>query len=180
MRLPFERMVAMSVEFDDIVDMKYTCGLLLLFCAAPVFCQDARSTVADKPETSNWSKLGPTVEGSNGFTLSGRGIRLNGSGLYELWVKISPTNRGSFVKRYRLPGGSSYVLQYATVDCRGNTLSLERTAAFNSHDVQIEGKLDGIIPASKKDAVKPGSIGETLFKYICEGPNPPATDNAFR
>ncbi len=151
--------------------MRYVLLLLVLAFAAPVFGQDPKPAAAENPRTANWSKLGPTVEGPRGFTLSGRGIRLNASGQYELWVKIVPTEQSSFVRRYDLPHATGYVLQYATVDCGKKLLSLERTAIFDRSNGPLEGKITGITPSSKRGTVKPGSIGETIFKYICEDPS---------
>lgn len=159
----------------DIVGMRYL--LVLLVFAMPVFGQDVNSTGAENPQTANWSKLGPAVEGSRGFALSGRGMRINRSGQYELWVKITPNDTGWFVRRYDLPKGTAYVMQYATVDCSKKLLLLERTAMFDSGQKQLEGRITGITPSSRKDAVKRGSIGETVFKYVCEDRSAvPATD----
>ena len=163
--------VANSRDFEDIVAMK--CIHLVLFAvafAAPVLGQDTKPAV-ENPMTANWSKLGPAVEGSRGFTLSGRGIRLNASGQYELWVKIVPTDAAAFVRRYGLPRGTDYVLQYATVDCGKKLLLVEKTAAYDAAHGALAGRTSGITPSTRQGAVKPGSIGETLYKYVCEDPS---------
>lgn len=153
--------------------MRYAFVLLAALCAAPVFGQDAKQPADENPHTANWSKLGPTVEGSRGFALSSRGMRLNRSGQYELWVKITPNDTAWFVRRYDLPKTTAYVMQYATVDCAKKQLLLERTAMFDSAQKQLEGRITGITPPSRKDAVKRGSIGETVFKYVCDDPSTP-------
>lgn len=145
--------------------------LLTIAFAGPICGQEAKSPTSENPHTANWSRLGRPVEGERGFTLSSRGIRLNRSGQYELWVKIDPQDTAWFVKRYDLPKGTGYVMQYATVDCAKKLLLLERTAVFDAANRPLEGRVSGITPSSRKDSVKRGSIGETLFKYVCEDPN---------
>lgn len=143
-----------------------------------VFAFSQEVTPAPPDPTTNWSKLGPTVEGTRGFTLHGKGIRLNPDGNYELWIKIIPFNRPSFVKRYDLPVATAFVLQYATVDCRKRLLLFERTSAYGTDNRTLEGRMSGITPASKKDIVKPGSIGEALYRFVCvETTTLPLTSN---
>lgn len=150
--------------------MKYVLLLLSIAFAGPVLGQDVKPAAGDNPQTANWSRLGPTVEGARGFTLSGRGIRLNRGGQYEMWVKIEPTDAAVFVKQYYLPQGTSYVLQYATLDCGRKLLSLDKTAAYGPEHKRLEGRVSGITPSSKRSTVRPGSIGEAIFKYVCEEP----------
>lgn len=148
--------------------MKKLIPLLVILFAAPVFGQDVKP--AENPVTANWSKLGPAVEGPRGFTLHGKGIRLNRERQYELWVKIVPANTPAFIKRYDLPKATQYVLQYATVDCEKKVLLLEKTAAYDSADKVLEGKTSALTPSSKKDPVRPGSVGESIFNFVCLDP----------
>lgn len=147
--------------------MRYAIGLMVLVwtCAFSIAAQDV--VPSEEAMKANWSKLGPTVEGQRGFTLHGKGIRINRGGQYELWVKIVPSNTYSFNRRYDLPQASAYVLQYATVDCEKKLLYFERTAAYGSDDRPLTGNFSSITPSSKKDMVKPGSIGEALYRFVC-------------
>jgi len=163
--------VAKVAVMKDIVAMRYIFALLFAGLALPIFGQDAKVPPADNPVTSNWSKLGPAGEGVKGFALQSRGIRLNPAGQYELWVKILPTNVPAFVRRYNLPKATTYVLQHATVDCAKKLLLLDQTTAYDSYDKVISGNVSGITPSSKRDMVKPGSIGEAVFKNVCEDPS---------
>lgn len=152
--------------------MKYLLGLLVVLFAAPVFGQGLRPSDS-KPEnftTQNWSKLGPSTEGPKGFTLHSRDIRLNSRGQYELWVKVIPANTEVFNKRYDLPKNTSFVLQYATVDCAKKSLLFEKTSLYNEGYAAVEGRVSGLVSVSKKDAVKPGSIGESVYKNVCVDP----------
>lgn len=152
--------------------MPYKIAFLVLLFAVPVFCQGEKTTVPGDPElTENWSRIGNPIEGPRGFTLEGRGIRMNASGAYELWVKILPANTAVFTKRYALPKSTEYVLQFATVDCSKNLLLLEKTSAYNSGNKVLEGNMSVITPSSKRDVVRPGSIGEALFRFVCEDPS---------
>lgn len=143
---------------------------LLLAFAAMTYGQDSQPVDKD-PMAANWSRIGNPVDGPRGFTLHGRGIRINQSGAYELWVKIVPANSAVFIKRYSLPKTTDYVLQHATVDCAKKLLFLEKTSAFDSANKQLEGNVSALTPSSQKTAVRPGSIGETLFRSVCEDPS---------
>jgi hypothetical protein len=111
--------------------------------------------------------MGPTIEGSRGFTLHGRGIKMNSSGNYELWVKIVPVNQSAFVRRYDLPRSTVHVIQYATVDCAKRLILLDQTTAYDSANKTLGGRVTGLTPSSKKEAVRPGSIGEAVFRFVC-------------
>ena len=141
--------------------------LVLLALAAPGFCQNVNSPTEVNSSMADWSKLGPTIEGARGFTLHGRGIKMNRSGGYELWVKIVPENRSAFARRYDLPRGTDHVIQYATVDCEKRLVFLEHTTAYDSSSKSLSGRVTGLTPSSRKEAVRPGSIGEAVFRYVC-------------
>ena len=105
--------------------MKVLLLAVVLMAAGPVWGQDLKTAAGADPGAANWSQLGPSIEGTKGYTLFGRGIRLDRSGQYELWVKIVPENTQNFVKRYSLPRTTVYVMQHATVDCEKRLLLLE-------------------------------------------------------
>jgi hypothetical protein len=152
--------------------MKHLFALVIVLFAAPVFGQAVKTADA-KPAsfiTQNWSKLGPATEGPKGFTLHGRDIRLNSSGQYELWVKIMPANASAFNKRYDLPKNTAFVLQYATVNCEKKLLLFEKTSLYDSANTIVEGRITGLTPSSRKDSVRPGSIGESVYKNVCVDP----------
>ena len=152
--------------------MKHLFALVVVLFAAPVFGQEVKTSDAKAANftTQNWSKLGPATEGPKGFTLHSRDIRLNSSGQYELWVKIVPANTSSFNRRYDLPKNTAYVLQYATVDCAKKLLLFEKTALYSAENTMVNGRVTGLTPASQKGSVKPGSIGESVYKYVCVDP----------
>lgn len=162
--------VAKTAELDDIEEMIYRIVLLAIAFAIPAAAQDIKPT---EPTTSagNWSKIGTPIDGSRGFTLYGRGIRLNTEGAYELWVKIVPANTAAFVKRYSLPKNTSYAMQFATINCSKKLLLLEKTTALDTADKSIEGNMSALTPASKRDSVRPGSIGDVLFRSVCDDPS---------
>ncbi len=149
--------------------MKFILVLLAAMFSAPfVLSQDMKKPqVSDSNTTGNWSKLGPTVEGPRGFTLHGRGIRINSQGQYELSVRITPVSLLPFIKRYDLPKATSFVVQFATIDCEKRLVSLEKTEIFGVSGQAIEGKITGITPSSRKESVRPGSIGEALYRFVC-------------
>lgn len=140
--------------------------------ASQAFGQDTITTPVKSTgfTTQNWSKLGPGTEGPKGFTVQGRDIRVNSAGQFELWIKVLPSNTTAFAKRYDLPRNIAYVLQYATVDCEKRLLSFEKTGLYDSDNTVLTGRVDGLVPDSKKDSVKPGSIGESVYKYVCVDP----------
>lgn len=145
--------------------------LLVFLSAVSAFGQDSQPVDKDSPLNANWSRIGNPVEGPRGFTLQGRGIRINQAGAYELWVKIIPANAAAFIKRYSLPKTTDYVMQHATVDCTKKVLLLEKTAAYDSANKVVEGNTSALTPSSQKSLVRPGSIGDTLFRSVCEDPS---------
>ena len=147
--------------------MKVLLLAVVLMAAGPVWGQDLKTAAGADPGAANWSQLGPSIEGTKGYTLFGRGIRLDRSGQYELWVKIVPENTSNFVKRYSLPRTTVYVMQHATVDCEKRLLLLEKTSAFDSGDREVQGSISSLTPGSKRGAVRPGSIGESIYRYVC-------------
>ena len=160
--------------------MRYIVILLAAVAAVPVFGQNTTSVPAKPTETpvGNWSKLGPAIEGTKGFTLYGRDIRLNGEGQYQLHVKITPGNIPTFAKRYSLPGSTNYVIQSATVDCNKRLLLLEKTTVYDTAGKPIVAPNESLTPASRKDTVKPGSVGEALYRFVCvETTSLPLTEN---
>ena len=160
------------LDLEHIVAMRNLFALMIVLFAAPVFGQDVKTGDA-KPEnfaTQNWSKLGPATEGPRGFTIHSRDIRLNSSGQYELWVKIVPAKTEIFNKRYDLPKNTAFVLQYATVDCGKRLLFFEKTALYDAGSTVLEGRVNALVSAAKRDAVKPGSIGESVYKNVCVDP----------
>ncbi len=160
--------LAPQSDLEHIVAMRSLLPLIFILFAATGLSQDLKS---ENPLKAHWSKLRHDVEGPKGFTLFGRGMRINPHGQYELWVKVTPKNATAFVKHYALPARTAYVLQYATVDCSKRLLLLEKTAAFDSANSPVSGRLAGIVPGSVKDAVKPGSIGDAIFRSVCEDPS---------
>ena len=172
--------VAKNADLEHIVAMKYIVILLAAIAASSVFGQDSAAAPAKPPVTDvkSWSKLGQAIEGAKGFTLHGRDIRLNREGEYQLWVKISPSNTTSFAKYYSLPAATNFVLQYATVDCNKRLLLLEKTGAYDSSGKVLEAKSETLTPSSRKDTVKPGSVGEALYRFVCvETTSLPLTEN---
>lgn len=144
-------------------------AVLMAAAAVSAAAQENRSASAnaEKLADENWVKLGPTVEGERGFTVHGKGIRLNKEGLYELWVRIMPVNTAAFARRYNLPRELRHVVQFATVDCSKNVLLLEKTSVIGADNKALAAKTNLLTPSSKQDAVKPGSIGEAVFRYVC-------------
>ncbi len=152
--------------------MRNLLPLLIVLFAAPVFGQEIKPSDgrAANFTTENWSKLGPATEGPRGFTLHGRDIRMNSMGQYELWVKVIPANTAAFNRRYDLPKTTAFVLQYTTVDCTKKLLSFEKTSLYNASNAVVEGRATGLVSISQKNSVKPGSIGESVYKNVCVDP----------
>jgi hypothetical protein len=145
-------------EFSSILRiMKYLLPLLVALFSFPVLGQG---------DAGNWVKLGPTVEGQRGFTLFGKGVRTAKAGHYELWVKIVPTSQTAFERQYSLPRGTAYAVQYASVDCDQRVLMVDKTGVFDRSDKPLPGRVNGLV-SSQKNAVKPGSIGESIYRFVC-------------
>lgn len=149
--------------------MKYIVILLAAVAATPLLGQAPATPPAKQPspEAGNWSKLGQPIEGAKGFTLHGRDIRLNGEGQYQMLVKITPASSATFARRYSLPAATNYVLQSATVDCTKRVLLLEKTGAYDADGKLLDAKGETLTPSSRKDTVKPGSVGEALYRFVC-------------
>jgi hypothetical protein len=172
--------VAKNADLEHIVAMKYIVILVAAIAAAPVFGQDPTAAPAKPPitEAKSWSKLGQPIEGTKGFTLYGRDIRLNREGEYQLLVKITPVSTTAFARAYSLPTATNFVLQYATVDCNKKLLLLEKTGAYDTNGKVLEARGETLTPSSRKDTVKPGSVGEALYRFVCvETTSLPLTEN---
>lgn len=114
-----------------------------------------------------WSKIGGQDDKDLGFTLFSRNLLPNPEGQIELWVKIVPLNTEKFNRHYSISSESSFVLQYATVDCAKNVLLLERTGVYDSTFRKLGEGTSALNPKSIKDRVKPGSIGAEIFQGVC-------------
>ncbi len=160
--------------------MRYIVILLAAIAAAPAIGQNTTAVPVKPAETptGNWSKLGSPIEGTKGFTLYGRDIRLNGDGQYQLNVRITPSSIPTFAKRYSLPASTNYVVQSATVDCNKRLLLLEKTTVYDAAGIPVEAPNESLTPSSRKDTVKPGSVGEALYRFVCvETTSLPLTEN---
>lgn len=142
---------------------------MIVLSAGSVFGQEEKSTEARAEflNEKNWSVLGKPVEGSNGFTLFSRNIQPKTEGLYQLWVKIVPSNKAAFNKRYNLPKASAFSIQQATVDCGRKQVLTEKTSIFDVDNNELNVGSSDLIQKSSRNRVKPGSISEAIFDYIC-------------
>ncbi len=149
--------------------MKWIIAVLIGVAAVSVSAQDIKPAPATSgnPADGNWSKLGPTVEGERGFTIHGKGIRTNTDGRYELWIRIEPVNTAAFARRYNLPREMRHVVQFATIDCAKNVLALDQTSVIGVDNKAIPAKTGSLTPSSKQQNVRPGSIGEAVFRFVC-------------
>ena len=157
------------MKVEDIWRMRKLLPLLLLLCAAPLLGQDVQ-TGDSKTETAitkNWSHFAGPTEGPRGFTLQSRDMRQNATGQYELWLKIIPSNREAFSRRYGVTKTAAYVLQYSTVDCAKKLLMFEKTTVYNSNDAIVKSESSTLSANTNRDRVKPGSIGSAVFEKVC-------------
>ncbi len=142
---------------------------LIILYTTRLFGQDASPAEA-RAEFLNqkyWSNLGKATEGTRGFALFSRNIAPNAEGLYELWVKIIPANAPAFNRKYDLPKNAAFAVQYATVNCGKRQLLMEKTAVYDSANNALDAKSSELVQKATRSRVKPGSIGETVFDYIC-------------
>lgn len=114
-----------------------------------------------------WSELGKPTEGVRGFSLFTRNMQPKSDTLFELWVKIVPNNRTAFNKRYGMPRDATFAVQFATVDCTKRTVMFERTAVYDDGRSVLDARSSDIVKSESKSRVQPGSIGETVFQYLC-------------
>ena len=151
--------------------MRSLLTLFLVFLAAPAFAQT--TAVQSDPtrvqflDQKYWSELGKPVEGPRGFSVFTRNMQPKSDSRFEVWVKIVPNNQEAFNKRYDLPRDSAYVVQYATVDCSGRTVQLERTTAYDRLNGTRDARYSELSKNETRSRVKVGSISDTIFQYIC-------------
>ncbi|MGQ0542439.1 MAG: hypothetical protein ACT4O9_11410 [Blastocatellia bacterium] len=143
--------------------------ILIVLSAGSVFGQEEKSTEARTEflNEKNWSVLGKPVEGTNGFTHFSRNIQPKTEGIYQLWVKIVPSNQAAFNRRYNLPKTSAFSIQQATVDCGRKQVLTEKTSVFDAGNNSLNAGSSDLIQKSSRNRVKPGSINDTIFAYIC-------------
>lgn len=139
----------------------------LTVLAVPVTAQmDARSAEnkAEFLSEKNWAALGRPVEGQRGFRLFSRNLRPTTDTLFEMWVKIVPANAAAFNRRYGLPAGAAYAVQYATIDCARKQITFEKSTVYNQSNTELSAPSSELI---QKGARKTGPIGEAVFDYTC-------------
>lgn len=151
--------------------MRKLLPLFLIALTAPAFAQD--KTPAAAPSNGEflagkyWSELGKPVEGQRGFTVYTRNMQPKADSLFEMWVKIVPANAAAFNRRYGLPKESAFVVQFARVDCTKRLISFEKTAAYDAANNSIDPRGSELVKGETRTRVKSGSVGETVFEYIC-------------
>ena len=151
--------------------MRKLLPFFFLTLCAPAFSQVPTAAVEPgKPEFLDqkfWSALGRPTEGSRGFSLFTRNMQPKSDTMFEVWVKIVPNNASAFNRRFGLPRHSAYVIQYATVDCTGRSVQLERTAAYDTVNGSVDPRSSDLVKNESRTRVRPGSVSDTIFQYIC-------------
>lgn len=147
-------------------------SLALLIC---VSASNAQSVATSQPlpgtpeflDHKMWSDLGKSSEKDRGFSLFSRNILPKTDSLFELWVKIVPTDAAEFNRKHKLPSNTAYAIQYATVDCGRRQIFMEKTAAYNSGNVKVDAAGSDLVRNQTKARVRSGSINAVVFDYIC-------------
>jgi hypothetical protein len=150
--------------------MRKLIPIFLLLLTAPAFAQDKIAMATNSPEFLNakfWSDLGKPTEGSRGYAIFTRNMQPKSDTLFELWIKIVPTNATAFNRRYSLPRESAFVIQKATVDCARRLVFTEQTTAFDGSNKSVDPKGSDLVKGETRTRVKSGSVGETVFEYLC-------------
>ena len=152
--------------------MRKLLPLLLLLTVAPAFGQN-KPAPAHTPLSSEfleqkyWSDLGKPTEGPRGYSLFTRNMQPKNDTLFEFWVKIVPTNAIAFNRRYSLPRESAFVVQKAIVDCEKRTIFFEDTKAYDAGKNSVDPRGSDLVKSEAKTRAKAGSVGATVFDYIC-------------
>lgn len=151
--------------------MRKLLPLLFLIIVAPTFAQDktAAAPVINSEFLAQkyWSDLGKPTEGTRGYSLFTRNMQPKTDSLFEFWVKIVPTNAIAFNRRYSLPRESAIVIQKALVDCSKRTVFFEDTKAYDIANNSVDPRGSDLVKTGAKTRVKSGSVGATVFDYIC-------------
>lgn len=152
--------------------MRKLLPLLLLLLAAPAFAQNRPAPApvsinGEFLEQKYWSDLGKPTEGPRGYSLFTRNMQPKTDSLFEFWVKIVPANSIAFNRRYSLPRESVVVIQKAIVDCTKRTVFFEDTRAFDSERNSVDPRGSDLVKGEAKTRAKAGSVGATIFDYIC-------------
>ena len=138
---------------------------------APVFGQTPAAQVeptrAEFLNQKYWSTLGKPTEGTRGFSLFTRNMQPKSDTIFEVWVKIVPNNAYAFNRRFGLPRHSAFVVQYATVDCAGRSVLLQKTVAYDGANGTVDPRSSDLVKNESRTRVKPGSVSDTIFQYIC-------------
>ena len=155
------------------IAMRKLLPFFLLTAIAPIFGQAPAASPqveigkAEFLDQKFWSDLGKPTEGTRGFSLFTRDMQPKSDTRFELWVKIVPNNALAFNRRYGLPRESAYVVQYASIDCAGRSVQLERTSAYSSANGFVDARASDLVKNESRTRVKPGSVSDTIFQYIC-------------
>lgn len=152
--------------------MRKLLPLFLLLIVAPAFAQNKPapahvSLSSEFLEQKYWSDLGKPTEGPRGYALFTRNMQPKTDTLFEFWVKIVPTNVTAFNRRYSLPRESAFVIQRAIVDCSKRTVFFEDTKAYDVSNNLLDPRGSDLVKSEMKTRVRSGSVGATVFDYIC-------------
>lgn len=150
--------------------MRKLIPVFLLLITAPAFAQNMASPTTNSAEFLNakfWSDLGKPTEGARGYALFTRNMQPKSDTVFDVWIKIVPTNAIAFNRRYSLPRESAFVIQRATVDCARRLVFTEQTAAYDNASNSLDPKGSDLVKSERRTRVKSGSVAETVFEYIC-------------
>lgn len=142
----------------------------MLLLTAPVLAQEKAAMATNSPEFLNakfWSDLGKPTEGARGYSLFTRNMQPKSDTVFDLWIKIVPTNAAAFNRRYGLPRESAFVIQRATVDCARRLVFTDQTSAFDFANRAVDPRGSDLVKGETRTRVRSGSVGETVFEYLC-------------
>lgn len=84
----------------------------------------------------------------------------------EVWTRIVPFNAQSYAKKFKLPKGFAYAIEYVTVDCEDKRVSTENTTFYNRDDETLP--FNNFFLRTYREPIVPGSIGESLWRTVCK------------
>lgn len=159
-------------KFEHNYGMRKLIPFFLAIFAAQAVAQNVAPVPTERSQAEFldqkfWSTLGKPTEGTRGFALFTRNMQPKTDSLFELWVKVVPTNPAAFNRRYGLPREASFVIQYSTVDCGKRLVLMERTAAYDAANGPVESRSSDLVRNQSRTRVKSGSISQTVFEYLC-------------
>ena len=113
-----------------------------------------------------WSKLSETKTTLDGVYFFYNPSKLKKSyGDVETWIMLKPMFPAQYIKANKLPKNYDYTLQYFTISCESERLSISNSVHYSADGLILKSNVQ--FPTSFYSPIVPNSVGEIIHKKLC-------------